>query len=95
MSMRPACTATESIGTPVVNLQADLFTVPVNTVLKSNNVTARAAACQMFKQGSGVIMFVTAARRDLTCQGLRRSAPPAARWRTSPGTRPSSSVLLG
>ena len=50
---------TESIGTPVANPPADLFTVPVNTVLKSNYITARAASCQMLKQGSGVIMFLT------------------------------------
>jgi len=43
----------------VANPRADLFTVPVNTVLKSNYITARAASCQMLKQGSGVIMFLT------------------------------------
>jgi len=43
----------------VANPPADLFTVPVNTVLKSNYITARAASCQMLKQGSGVIMFLT------------------------------------
>src|SRR5215469_14243383 len=56
---------------------------------------ARAAACQMFKQGSGVIMFMTEARPDFTSQELWQSAPPTARSRTSPGTRPSSSVPLG
>jgi len=34
-------------------------TVPVNTVLKSDYITARAAARQMLRQGSGVIMFLT------------------------------------
>jgi NAD(P)-dependent dehydrogenase (short-subunit alcohol dehydrogenase family) len=46
-------------GTPAVDLSADLFIVPVNTVLKSQYITARAAARQMIKQGSGVIMFLT------------------------------------
>jgi NAD(P)-dependent dehydrogenase (short-subunit alcohol dehydrogenase family) len=46
-------------GTPAVGLPADLFIVPVNTVLKSQYITARAAACQMVKQGSGVIILLS------------------------------------
>jgi NAD(P)-dependent dehydrogenase (short-subunit alcohol dehydrogenase family) len=46
-------------GTPAVDLSVDLFIVPVNTVLKSQYITARAAARQMINQGSGVIMFLT------------------------------------
>jgi NAD(P)-dependent dehydrogenase (short-subunit alcohol dehydrogenase family) len=46
-------------GTPAVDLPADLFIRPVNTVLKSQYLTARAAARQMLRQGSGVIMFLT------------------------------------
>src|SRR6516165_8375935 len=46
-------------GTPAVDLPVDLFIVPVNTVLKSQYITARAAARQMLDQGSGVIMFLT------------------------------------
>jgi NAD(P)-dependent dehydrogenase (short-subunit alcohol dehydrogenase family) len=42
-------------GTPAVDLSVDLFIVPVNTVLKSQYITARAAARQMINQGSGVI----------------------------------------
>ena len=45
--------------TPAVDLPADLFMVPVNTALKSNYITARAAAREMVKQGTGVIMFLT------------------------------------
>jgi NAD(P)-dependent dehydrogenase (short-subunit alcohol dehydrogenase family) len=46
-------------GTPAVNLPADLFIVPVNTVLKSQYITARAAGRQMLKQSSGVILFLS------------------------------------
>ncbi len=46
-------------GTPAVGLPVELFIVPVNTVLKSQYITARAAAPQMLKQGSGVIMFLS------------------------------------
>jgi len=45
--------------TPAVDLPADLFMVPVDTALKSNYITARAAAREMVKQGAGVIMFLT------------------------------------
>jgi NAD(P)-dependent dehydrogenase (short-subunit alcohol dehydrogenase family) len=46
-------------GKPVVDLAIEEFMIPVNTVLRSNFITARAAATQMRKQGSGVIIFVT------------------------------------
>jgi NAD(P)-dependent dehydrogenase (short-subunit alcohol dehydrogenase family) len=46
-------------GTPAVKLPVALFSVPVNTVLKSQYITARAAAQQMQQQGSGVIIFLT------------------------------------
>jgi len=45
--------------TPAVDLPAGLFMVPVNTVLRSNYITARAAAREMVRQGAGVIMFLT------------------------------------
>lgn len=46
-------------GKQAVDLPVDEFMVPVNTVLKANFITASAAARQMLKQGSGVIIFVT------------------------------------
>ncbi len=46
-------------GTPAIDLPVDRFIVPVNTVLKSQYITARSAARHMFTQGSGVIMFLT------------------------------------
>ena len=46
-------------GTPAVDLPADLFSVPVKTVLQSQYITARAAARHMLTQGSGVIVFLT------------------------------------
>jgi NAD(P)-dependent dehydrogenase (short-subunit alcohol dehydrogenase family) len=42
-----------------VELSMDEFMLPVNTILKSHFITARAAARQMLEQHSGVIIFVT------------------------------------
>ena len=42
-----------------VNLPVDEFLVPLQTMLKSRFITARAAARQMIKQHSGVIILVT------------------------------------
>jgi NAD(P)-dependent dehydrogenase (short-subunit alcohol dehydrogenase family) len=46
-------------GKPVVGLPAGEFMVPVDTVLKAQFITAAAAARQMLRQGSGVIIFLT------------------------------------
>jgi 3-oxoacyl-[acyl-carrier protein] reductase len=46
-------------GKPALDLTIEEFMTPVNTVLRSSFITARAAARQMRKQGSGVIVFVT------------------------------------
>jgi NAD(P)-dependent dehydrogenase (short-subunit alcohol dehydrogenase family) len=46
-------------GKPAVELPIEEFMMPVDTVLKSQFVTARAAARHMLKQGSGVIIFLT------------------------------------
>lgn len=46
-------------GKPATQLAVDEFIVPVNTVLKAQFITASAAARQMLKQGSGVIIFLT------------------------------------
>jgi NAD(P)-dependent dehydrogenase (short-subunit alcohol dehydrogenase family) len=46
-------------GKPAVDLPADEFMVPVDTVLKAQFITAAAAARQMLGQGSGVIIFLT------------------------------------
>jgi len=44
---------------PVVDLVIEESMIPMNTALRSNFITARAAARQMLKQGSGVIIFLT------------------------------------
>lgn len=44
---------------PAVELSVEEFMLPATTVLKSNFITARAAARQMVNQHSGVILFVT------------------------------------
>jgi 3-oxoacyl-[acyl-carrier protein] reductase len=46
-------------GTCAVDLAVDQFMTPVETVLRSQFITARAAARQMVKQNSGVIIFST------------------------------------
>jgi len=46
-------------GKLAVDLPIDQFMVPLQTIVKSRFVTARVAACQMVKQRSGVIIFVT------------------------------------
>jgi NAD(P)-dependent dehydrogenase (short-subunit alcohol dehydrogenase family) len=46
-------------GKRALDLTVDEFMVPLTTVVRSQFVTARAAARQMRQQGSGVIMFVT------------------------------------
>ena len=46
-------------GKLAVEVPIDEFMVPVETVLKAQFLTARAAARQMLKQGSGVISFLT------------------------------------
>jgi NAD(P)-dependent dehydrogenase (short-subunit alcohol dehydrogenase family) len=46
-------------GKSAADLPVDEFMVPLETVLKAQFITASAAARQMLKQGSGVIMFLT------------------------------------
>jgi NAD(P)-dependent dehydrogenase (short-subunit alcohol dehydrogenase family) len=46
-------------GRNAVDLSIEEFMVPLNTVVKSQFITAMAAARHMKKQGSGVIMFIT------------------------------------
>jgi NAD(P)-dependent dehydrogenase (short-subunit alcohol dehydrogenase family) len=46
-------------GKPALEVPIDEFMVPVMTVLKSQFITARAAARHMVKQRSGVIIFLT------------------------------------
>jgi NAD(P)-dependent dehydrogenase (short-subunit alcohol dehydrogenase family) len=46
-------------GKPAVDLPVEEFMVPVDTVLKAQFITAAAAARQMLRHGSGVIIFLT------------------------------------
>jgi 3-oxoacyl-[acyl-carrier protein] reductase len=46
-------------GKHAVDLSVEEFVVPVNTVLKSQFVTARAAARRMVTAGAGVVIFLT------------------------------------
>jgi len=46
-------------GTPALDISLDDFMLPVNTVLKSQFLTALTAAQHMVRQRSGVILFLT------------------------------------
>jgi len=46
-------------GTPLLDMRADDFLRPITTGVRSNYITARAAARRMVQQGSGVILMVT------------------------------------
>jgi 3-oxoacyl-[acyl-carrier protein] reductase len=46
-------------GKSAVDVSIEEFVMPVNTVLRSQFVTSRAAARHMINQGSGVIIFLT------------------------------------
>jgi 3-oxoacyl-[acyl-carrier protein] reductase len=47
-------------NTPTLELPLEQFLVPLETLVASQFITARAAARHMVRQGSGVILFVTA-----------------------------------
>jgi 3-oxoacyl-[acyl-carrier protein] reductase len=47
-------------NTPTMELPLEQFLVPLETLVASQFITARAAARHMVRQGSGVILFVTA-----------------------------------
>ena len=46
-------------GTPLLDMRVDDFLGPITTGVRSNYITARAAARHMVQQGSGVILMVT------------------------------------
>ena len=46
-------------GRPAADLSVEQFMVPLTTVVRSQFITATAAARQMKQQGSGVLLFVT------------------------------------
>ena len=46
-------------GTPLLDMRVDDFLCPITTGVRSNYITARAAARHMVQQGSGVILMVT------------------------------------
>jgi 3-oxoacyl-[acyl-carrier protein] reductase len=64
-------------ATSTLELPVEAFMLPMTTILRSQFITARAAARHFVKAGSGVIVFLTAT----PSQGLRtpqRSARPTA-----------------
>ena len=46
-------------GTPLLDMRVDDFLYPITTGVRSNYITARAAARHMVQQGSGVVLMVT------------------------------------
>jgi hypothetical protein len=53
--------------------------VPLTTVVKSQVITAPAAARQMLKQCSGMIIFLTGSPAPVTCKAQQQSARRSAR----------------
>jgi 3-oxoacyl-[acyl-carrier protein] reductase len=53
-------------GTPLLDMPYEDFARPITTAIRSQFLTARAAARQMVKSGSGVIMAITATTARLT-----------------------------
>ena len=80
---------------PVVDLVIEESMIPMNTALRSNFITARAAARQMLKQGSGVIIFLTGSPHGRTSRVRLASAPPTVRSRISRGQWQSNSAQRG
>ena len=82
-------------GKQAVDLSIEEFMTAVDTVLKSQFITARAAARQMLKQGSGVIIFLTGSPARPHGPGHRVSAPHSPLSRTLCGRSPSRSDRAG
>jgi len=62
-------------GTPLVDMSADDLLEAVVTGLRSNFLTARAAARQMIEQGSGVILHLNSASGDGAMPGMGSTGP--------------------
>lgn len=75
-----------------VDLPVDEFLVPLQTMVKSRFITARAAARQMIKQRSGVIIFVTGSPARPHVPGATAIGAALPRWRISPRIWRSKSV---
>jgi NAD(P)-dependent dehydrogenase (short-subunit alcohol dehydrogenase family) len=62
-------------GTPLVDMSASDFARAVTTGLTTQFLTARAAARQMIKQGSGVILSLTSGSARATSPGMGNTGP--------------------
>jgi NAD(P)-dependent dehydrogenase (short-subunit alcohol dehydrogenase family) len=62
-------------GTPLVDMTADDLLRAVDTGLRSNFITARAAARPMIEQGSGVILHLNSASGDGAMPGMGSTGP--------------------
>lgn len=69
-------------GIPLVDMTAADFTRPVTTGLLANFLTARAAARQMVKQGSGVILSLTSGSAKATSPMMGGTGPADAATET-------------
>jgi 3-oxoacyl-[acyl-carrier protein] reductase len=67
-----------------VDLPVDQFLVPLETMVRSRFITARAAARQMIKQHSGVIILVTGSPARPHVPARRQLVQLLRRWRISP-----------
>lgn len=62
-------------GTPLVRVSADDLLRAVDTGLRSNFITARAAARRMIDQGSGVVLHLNSASGDAAMPGMGSTGP--------------------
>ena len=62
-------------GTPLVDMTTSQLMAAVNTGLLSNCITARAAARQMIRQGSGVILHLNSASGGGAMPGMGSTGP--------------------
>ncbi|MWB99454.1 SDR family NAD(P)-dependent oxidoreductase [Agromyces seonyuensis] len=65
-------------GPPLVDTGVDEFLHPVDGYLRTNFVTARAAARRMIPQGSGVLLFVSTPGAKLSASGIAGNAAQSA-----------------
>jgi NAD(P)-dependent dehydrogenase (short-subunit alcohol dehydrogenase family) len=71
----------EILGTPMVDLDAEWFSLPITDYTRSYFLTARLAARRMVSAGSGVIMTVSAIRRGRASRCREGTVRPRPRRR--------------
>jgi NAD(P)-dependent dehydrogenase (short-subunit alcohol dehydrogenase family) len=71
-------------GTPLIEMSLEDFSHPITIATRTQFLTAKAVAPYMIKQGSGVIMMITATRHAWVFRLSAASAWRAPPWRVFP-----------